>query len=282
MGNVVSHHVLEFFLKENVEYTTQEISPPSDLHSVKIQSLTPKRPDFLQQISSSEVQEWWRRTKCKSHYRSGTCPCKILAYEENIPCNVASSGHPFFCAFLNAYNNHQDITLSPDDVWLTIIIQFSKYVNDNAEELRTMFVDHEGKRKLTVTTANETSESQWNEFFTLIQDEVKHNTKGEIVDVLEAKFTTTGRIEKMLSTIAVMDSFQKYFSYGRCIPKCGINNVHFLGTLEDWKMLVEKLIELKKYGVVGGWSAYVDNLVPILRKFLDTYEGNVGGWRRVV
>lgn len=47
--------------------------------------------------------------------------------------------------------------LSPDDVWITIMLFFSKYVNDHSEELRHAFVSHEGKKKLEVTTHNELS-----------------------------------------------------------------------------------------------------------------------------
>jgi hypothetical protein len=49
-----------------------------------------------------------------------------------------------------AYNHHGDIMISPDDVWVTIMFFFSKYVNDNAEELRSKFVDHEGEKKLVI------------------------------------------------------------------------------------------------------------------------------------
>lgn len=60
----------------------------------------------------------------------------------------------FFSAFLTAYNNHGDVKITPDDVWLVIVLYFSKYVNDNAEQLRSAFVTHEGKNKLVVETWN--------------------------------------------------------------------------------------------------------------------------------
>ena len=62
----------------------------------------------------------------------------------------SSADHPIFKAFLRAYNSHEDIVLSPDDIWLMLCIYFSKYINDNAEKLRSIFVDHEGKKRLTV------------------------------------------------------------------------------------------------------------------------------------
>jgi len=61
-------------------------------------------------------------------------------------------------------------------VWIVIALYFSKYVNDNSEQLRKAFVGHEGKKKLVVTTHNELSENQWDEFFTLMIEAIKKNT----------------------------------------------------------------------------------------------------------
>ncbi len=62
----------------------------------------------------------------------------------------STENHAIFSAFLFAYNSHEDIVLSPDDIWLMICIYFSQYVNENAEQLRTLFVDHDGRKKLTI------------------------------------------------------------------------------------------------------------------------------------
>jgi hypothetical protein len=35
-------------------------------------------------------------------------------------------------AFLDAYNNHGDVKITPDDIWISIMIYFSKYVSNNA------------------------------------------------------------------------------------------------------------------------------------------------------
>ena len=119
-------------------------------------------------------------------------------------------------AFIEAYNAHEDVLLAPDDVWLQVCLQFSKHINDHAETLRDRFVDHEGKKKLTVTTWNE-GETEWSEFLSLMKIEISKNTKGGIVDVLQSDFSTTGLVERMISTACIMDSFKKFFSYGRCI-----------------------------------------------------------------
>ncbi len=71
-----------------------------------------------------------------------------------------TKNHGIFSAFLYAYNSHEDIVLSPDDIWLMICMYFSKYVTDNAEQLRSLFVDHEGKKKLTVVQIGD-SKPEW-------------------------------------------------------------------------------------------------------------------------
>ncbi len=63
---------------------------------------------------------------------------------------MLSENHAMVFAFLFAYNTHEDIVLSPDDLWFMICSYFSQYVNVNAEQLRALFVDHNGRKKLTV------------------------------------------------------------------------------------------------------------------------------------
>ncbi|KAE9388072.1 hypothetical protein BT96DRAFT_927257 [Gymnopus androsaceus JB14] len=43
---------------------------------------------------------------------------------------------------LKAYSAHHAVSIRPDDVWITILTQFSFFVNANAEELRDKFVAH--------------------------------------------------------------------------------------------------------------------------------------------
>lgn len=210
--------------------------------------------------------------------------CKVVAYYENSNANWNHTERGLFDAMCTAYNLHRDIILSPDDVWMTILLQFSKYVNANAEKMRSMFVNHEGKKHLEVTTRNERDEEDWTEFFLLMNEKIRANTSDDIVGVLESNFSTTGHVEQLLSVATIMNTFKKYFSYGRCIPMCGLRNVLFTGELSDWTKLYEKLEQLEKYSVDDYWTRYVTELKPILNKFIDTFNGNVDKdfWDRVM
>lgn len=69
-----------------------------------------------------------------------------------------------------------------------------------------------------------------------------------------------------------MSSFKKYFSYGRMICGCGLNNIYFAGKRDDWVKLLEKTVNLNKYDVDGGLKKYVSHMEVILKHFLDTFD----------
>jgi hypothetical protein len=104
---------------------------------------------------------------------------------------------------------------------------------------------------------------------------IRSNTKAEIADLLQANFSTTTHVEKLLSTAVVMDTFKSYFDYGRCIPLCGIRNLMFMGTLDDWLLLQTKVAQLETYAVDDTWRTYINNLKPVVKQFVESYQGRI-------
>jgi len=196
----------------------------------------------------------------------------------------------FIGSFLNAYNTHSDIVLNPDDIWIMISLFFSKYVDANAETLRNKFVTHEGQKKLVVKEYADTveqslrMEKEWNYFYEQIHEQVKSNTKEGVVDALKCDFSTTGVVQKIISTSVIMNSFKKYFSYGRMILCCGINNVYFQGVRDDWTKLIDKTANLAQYDVDSKLTKYIENVLIILKEFVNTWDGavNVDFWNRIM
>lgn len=112
-----------------------------------------------------------------------------------------------------------------------------------------------------------------------IGDHVKHN----VVDLLTSNFSTTGFVESLLSSSCIMHTFKKYFDYTEIVCGCAIRNVHFLGTIDDWKLLRQKVEQLKlftlpessRYSSRADFRGYLDGILPILDQFIQTYEGKV-------
>lgn len=197
-------------------------------------------------------------------------PPKVLAHYTNLPITETSHGSLLF-AFLKAYNNHEDVTLSPDDVWMTILFQFAREVNKHPIKYRDQLVCHkEGKITLTVITGEQLEESEWEDFFKLMIEKIKEYTQSDVVETLQSNFSTTTLIESMISTATVMDTTKQFFDFGRTIPMCGIKNVHFAGTLEDWQLV------LTKYKALGEKFNFVmEGVDNVLQEFVETYQGNV-------
>jgi hypothetical protein len=107
--------------------------------------------------------------------------------------------------------------------------------------------------------------------------------KNNIVDLLTSNFSTTGFAEGLLSSACIMHTFKKYFDYTHIMAGCGIRNVHFIGTINDWKLLKKKTQKLKMFTLPSvtqkypqtGFSAYLDSVLPILDQFIRIYEDNV-------
>lgn len=186
----------------------------------------------------------------------------------------------FAHALKHAYNNHLDFILSPDDIWMIVSLKFAKYMDENAEKVRKLVVDHEGKIELTVTDNHLDGQSRWDDFFLQMKDNIGAHTNNNIVDTLMTNFTSSTLTTQILSISSIMHSFQKYFSYGRCIPLCGIRNIYFMGEVADWLKISDKLDKLNIY---PGFETYVSNVKPIIVKFLDSIQGNidVDWWNRM-
>lgn len=83
----------------------------------------------------SEFTEYTQYHKCYEHEKS--------IYTEQTDSGLVN-------AFLLAYNNHLPLRLRPDDIHCALQMIFSTYVNNNAEKLRHLFVEHDGKKVLSV------------------------------------------------------------------------------------------------------------------------------------
>ncbi len=116
--------------------------------------------------------------------------------------------------------------------------------------------------------------------------EIGKNVKNDVTELLTSNFSTTTKIESLLSCVAIMDTFQKYFEYECYMTRCGIRNVHFMGTLDDWKLLRQKTEELKKFSTSDrlSFGGYIDGLLPIIDQFIRTYQGKVDNefWNKVM
>lgn len=177
----------------------------------------------------------------------------------------------FYKTLVDAYANHQSVTLSPDMVWLVICQGFARYVNAHAEELRPKLVNHEGKMDLVIETDKDlmTEEVDWPILINDFASQIDKHTKDNIAKTIVSDFSTTGSVERVASQITLMESVKSYFEYIVEYIACGIPCITLDGSVEDWKRVREKTMQLKKYGL----EKWIDSLDPILKEFILAADG---------
>jgi hypothetical protein len=73
----------------------------------------------------------------------------------------ASNG--FVDSAVMAYSDHHHLIIRPEDVWFSVLVQINIYINAHAEEMRSMFVEHKGQKKLEIRgeTVQGKGKSNW-------------------------------------------------------------------------------------------------------------------------
>ena len=189
---------------------------------------------------------------------------------------------PFFKGMIDAFADHRPVVLSPDVIWFLICQGFAHYVNDNPEEVRNLFVDHDGKIDLVVQSGEDLLQgnADWEAIVDGFYEQIRDNTKGEIADIMAQKFSTTGVNEHIVSEIVLMETVKSYFNYIVMYMSCGIPSITLTGTPDDWQSILDRTRKLSAYGI--DW--WVKDLEPILMEFVNASKGkpNVEFWKSIV
>ena len=194
-------------------------------------------------------------------------PNKSLAYiDKNIP---------LLNGFYTAHTNHYPIRIKPDDIWLLIVQAFSNHVNTNSEELRPYFVDFDGKKTLEVFYAingiEKVNRKVLEDFSEQIDEQMINYLGKEMLDTLTPNFSTTTYDSSIVCKISIMGSFKKYFDYDMFCIECGIPYIILEGTADDYKKILSKAENLKKYK----FEWYIDRIIPHISKMIEAKEGKI-------
>jgi hypothetical protein len=195
---------------------------------------------------------------------------KAEAGAANLESLVATSIHPFVNAAHLAFDDHFELALSPDDVWLCIAQAFAHHVDVNSEQLRDRFVRHEGKAAITVYRdgfVKGSPDNNWPGVFNEFSDAIAEHI-GNQRNLIVADFSTTGSIEKAASEVVLMSAMRNFFEY-IVVTRCGIPRVTLLGTPADWLAIKQRAEILSEYGL----EPWIRELSPILAQLCEAAAG---------
>lgn len=206
--------------------------------------------------------------------------CTEVLMETQFPSNVqASRNNGFVGTVIDCYNNHHNLVIRPDDIWTAILTQFSFYVNKNAEEFRSQFVNFDGTKELVVDIVGTLRDAPYDVFVTKMTEKIDENLVDKTVkDWILPNFTTTTTNDVISCGIIFMAVTKKYFEFSCCL-KCGIPNVTLEGTVADWVDILSCLEKLKSYKL----DKWYDMLKKIVAEFVDAKKNkaNIDFWHRI-
>ena len=184
------------------------------------------------------------------------------------------------CSFIEAYRiaylHHFPIVINPNIFWLMILQGFSKHmeINDNSERNRYKFVNFEGKENIVIKSNLDifrASDDQWQLMIDSLLKETSKKTviNKDIFGILNEKFSTSTREEEIANNVTFLSLFKKYFVYSMD-GTCGISKVTIEGTIEDWELLLKKIIEIGNLDEqIIFWT---DEIKKIVQKIINTLE----------
>ncbi len=213
--------------------------------------------------------------------RIGVTPESVFKYPASLNCVHSYIKNPFVASVHVAYDKHYPLVLTPDIIWQCIVQGFSIHVNENAEDLKNLFVSHEGKKELKINVDNfvkGSPDNDWESCLGMFSEEIRKNVGDDIHGLLTPEFSTTGPTEKASAQAVMMDAFKEYFDY-TAVTLCGIPEITLEGTMEDWKALREKALKLSQFKLEWWMKA----LKPVLDEFVNAASGNAskGFWQSI-
>lgn len=188
--------------------------------------------------------------------------------------------HGFVSACLEAYNRHCRLIIRPDDVWISITTALSRFLEhgENAETMRSLFVEHTDKAELTVMGGGSLESADYPTLIAALTDAIDCHTKDSLRDWLECNFSTTTARSRLVSKMVFLSTMAHYFAYKMCLC-CGLPAVTLSGTRADWLDIRHRVDRLKEWGL-GDWA---DALTEVLDHFVMAFDGSVDctWWNRI-
>lgn len=266
-----------FTTKETLQLEDNKDENKEDIYSFIVDE--DKRPELKHKLkdgkSPKEIIENFFRPN--SSYTQGK-EIKLLNY------SFETGGKKFNeagdCSFIEAYRiaylHHFPIVINPKIFWLMILQGFSKHmeINGNSERNRCKFVNFEEKENIVIKSNLDifrASDDQWQLMIDKLLNEVlkKVMINKDILNIFKEKFSTSTREEEIANNVTFLSLFKKYFVYSMD-GTCGIFKVIIEGTIEDWKLLLKKIIEIGNLDEeIIFWT---DEIKKIILKIINTLE----------
>jgi len=122
-------------------------------------------------------------------------------YGDDATRTIHAAQNGFLQTCIRPYFEHLHLVLRPEDIWLAILTQLNMYILKNSEELRSRFVEHEGKKFLEVPIKGSTKKSlNFPKFAQKMTEKMQeHIIDKELSEWVIPNFSTTTEHDKVIA-----------------------------------------------------------------------------------
>ncbi len=159
---------------------------------------------------------------------------------------------PIISILIDAFSSHKPVAFTPDLIYGYIAKGFALHIKKHSEELRYLYVSHDGKKDLVYINNSYmlgSADNEWELAFENFAAQLKDDTKATIVQN-DLGFTTTTPVALAHRNVLAMEAMESYYAY-TCMTFCGIASVILLGETSDWEKLCtvvrQQFKELNEY-----------------------------------
>lgn len=176
----VAKHEARHFNSQNQKLTST--------HQLLTTTLGPDAAEVDKVIQSSVLDSWLEKT------------------------SIRPEKNGFVMAAYDAYTNHRNLVIRPEDVWFAVLSQFSFYINKHSEEFRGSFVSHEGKKGLILEQSF--SDVGSIDYGSMCENMTRLIEQNIVDPDLRAwvlpNFTTSTQTDRVIASALMMGTLQKY------------------------------------------------------------------------
>ncbi|KAA6392672.1 MAG: hypothetical protein EZS28_011799 [Streblomastix strix] len=244
-----------------------QVKPPMKFKVHNVEPVTTPRS----QISQQDIEKCWSQF-------GNVQACSQLDKDAQ-PVGCFNKPNLLAEIVYDSFYEHRPLKLNPNIIWLTIAQGFGRYVDLHAEELRSKFVQFEGKKTLLVkrrVTGSGTQGIDWPSVFPEFAEQIGSFIGKETQQLVECNFSNTSPVDRICSHITLMDVCKNYFTYRMLGEGCGIPWIELLGTVDDWKLIREKTAQLRSFGLASDKHLveWINQVLLALDHFVSAAEGH--------
>lgn len=212
-------------------------------------------------------------------------PCgEILMSSPNDRVIQAPTSNGLVDTVVAAYSHHHNVELTPDHFWVSVLTQFSQFVNANSKLLRDKFVDFHGAKELKVSAVGGLRSAPYDEMAVSMTDEIAAHLRDQSVrEWVLPSFSTTTHTDRVVCSVVLMAALKTYFTY-KFELLCGIPSVTLVGTPADYEDLARRVDRLPEFDAgTGLMIKWHQMLKPIFVELVSASRGSpdLSFWSRV-